>query len=608
MKNFLTTLSLLIILLGFSAFIVINGKSKNVLSVITPTKIGIDFNDDKSIDSSEIICIENIEAFSLEISDEFYNKYSKILNLNRNDMIALGYLAEEYAQKTLEEQKVSFKFSDKVTSECKYASIKINGTDYKLMLQESGFGITGNHIGNTEKFKKNLNNAKKLHLVILNHHSGKFHTLDCPYGNVANDKIIIPQNQLPADTKPCKFCHKKQAKTHKKYKYKKDNNIYAIPNIIQPSLVSSNGNIKIIYTDFTKKLIPDNKCDSTVCKEFIHRINSAQNSIDMAIYGYSEVPAVTSALKNAKLRGVKIRFVYDESSNPEKNYYKDNYIIRNIADFYRSDKSQSSTSSNMLMHNKFVIIDNKAVITGSMNISPSGLSGYDVNDVIIINSKEVAALYRKEFEQMLNGKFHTKKEKLNLPNHFIMGNSELEIYFSPEDKSSTKIIQLIKGAKKYIYVPAFLITHSNIANELILAKKRGIDVRIIIDANSTATKNSKHAILRNNGILLKTENYAGKLHSKTMIIDDEYLITGSMNFSNSGENKNDENLLIIKNSEIAKHHKNFFLYLWTMIPDKYLKINAKPESKDSIGSCTDGVDNNFNGKIDKEEELCKAVF
>lgn len=130
-------------------------------------------------------------------------------------------------------------------------------------------------------------------------------------------------------------------------------------------------------------------------------------------------------------------------------------------------------------------------------------------------------------------------------------------------------------------------------------------MRVILDANSTSTKNSKHKILRSNGIPLKTENYAGKLHSKMIIVDDEYLITGSMNFSNSGENKNDENLLIINDSKIAKLHKDFFLYLWTMIPNKYLKFNARPESKESVGSCSDGVDNNFNGKIDQAEELCK---
>ena len=207
---------------------------------------------------------------------------------------------------------------------------------------------------------------------------------------------------------------------------------------------------------------------------------------------------------------------------------------------------------------------------------------------------------------MLGGKFHTKKEKLNLNNKFMIGDSLVEVYFSPKYHTSTRIIELIKSAKKYIYIPAFLITHTEISNELVAAKNRGVDVRIIIDANSTGTRNSKHALLRKSGILLKTENYAGKLHSKTIIIDDEYLITGSMNFSNSGENKNDENLLVIKNSKIAKAHKAFFLYLWTMIPNKYLKYNAKPESTESIGSCTDGVDNNFNGKIDSQEELCRG--
>ena len=134
-----------------------------------------------------------------------------------------------------------------------------------------------------------------------------------------------------------------------------------------------------------------------------------------------------------------------------------------------------------------------------------------------------------------------------------------------------------------------------------------MDVKIIIDANSTSTQNTKHTVLRQNGIPLKTENYAGKLHSKTMIIDEKYIIMGSMNFSNSGENKNDENMLVITNNKLAKNYSQFFEYLWKMVPDKYLKINAKPESKDSIGSCFDRIDNNFNGKIDSADEGCKKL-
>lgn len=53
------------------------------------------------------------------------------------------------------------------------------------------------------------------------------------------------------------------------------------------------------------------------------------------------------------------------------------------------------------MHNKFVIFDKAKVWTGSMNFSSTGLSGYDVNDIVIVNSKVVADIYEKEFEQML---------------------------------------------------------------------------------------------------------------------------------------------------------------------------------------------------------------
>ena len=605
MQKHLTTLFLIIILITFSLFIKMNSRYKTVLKVFSPVKIAIDLDNNKTVESNETICIDGIEAFSLEMSDEFFNKYSKKYNLTKNDMTALGYLAEEYAQKAIANEKVSVKFTDKITSECRYAKVTVKGIDYKDMLKYSGFGLVNGKIAIPEKFKANLENAKKLHLVILNHHSGKFHTLDCPYGKAAHDSVIIPENQLPKGMKPCKFCHTQKQKTHKKFKLKKDKDIYNIPQIPQPPLTVSDGDLRVYFTDFTKNLIPNNRCETTVCKEFIKLTDNAKETIDIAIYGYDEIPAITSALTRAQKRGVKIRFVYDGNFDSSRDYYKSNQIIANLAESHRSDKTNSQTLSNMIMHNKFIVFDNSTVYTGSMNFSRTGLSSYDVNDIIIIHSKEAANLYTKEFEQMLNGKFHTKKEKLNLPNKFKISTSEVEIYFSPKDKQSARIIELIKNAKNYIYMPAFLITHTKIANALLEAKNRNVDVRVIIDANSTSTRNSKHALLRRNGILLKTENYAGKLHSKMIIIDDKYLITGSMNFSNSGENKNDENMLVIKNTQIAKAHKNFFLYLWTLIPNKYLKFNARSESHDSIGSCTDGVDNNFNGLIDSADPACK---
>ena len=61
----------------------------------------------------------------------------------------------------------------------------------------------------------------------------------------------------------------------------------------------------------------------------------------------------------------------------------------------------------------------------------------------------------------------------------------------------------------------------------------------------------------------------------------------------------------MENPEIAKFYKQFFLYQWNKIPNKWLKYSPRSEGKDSIGSCSDGIDNNYNELIDLEDEGCK---
>ncbi|MBR1620160.1 DUF1669 domain-containing protein [bacterium] len=594
MKKKILTVAFLIFLLTVFIVIIYGYKNKyEVIDILSADKIVLDFNKNGIADNGETVCINEISSFEKEPQNE--NKISKEFKLSYTDKIGLWYLGKEYTQKQLLNKKISYKYI-RENSSCKTAQIKINDIDYGNLLLNSGFGIKNGKIGNIEKFKQNIEISKKLNLVVLNHHSDKYHTLDCEYGKMAHDKIIIPLKQLPKGTRPCHFCHNIK---DKKQKLVAKNQITGT----SPALKLFGGDIALYKFDYTKQLKPNANCSTDVCKLIVNEINNAKENIDIAIYGYDDIPAITSALSRANKKGVVIRFVYDEVPNNAKTFYSGNYIIKNLSNQSTSDKTSSEAGK--IMHNKFWIFDRQKVITGSMNFSKSGLSGYDVNDVVIINSPEIAKLYESEFEQMLKGKFHNAKLKHNLPNKFILATSEIEVYFSPQDKTSKRIVELINSAKNYIYVPTFLITHKDITEALIKAKKKNIDVRIIIDANSVNTRNTKHKLLRESGVLLKAENYAGKLHSKTMIIDDEYLILGSMNFSNSGENKNDENMLVIKNPNFAKNYKQFFLYLWNIIPDKYLKYSPKAESFDSIGSCNDGVDNNFDGKIDSEDDGCK---
>lgn len=581
-SKLISVLIIIGIFIGFTGFEIYRKTDKAVLKIISPTVIEVDLNNNKIFDLGETICIPDLYVFTSDLTKN-QSKLADKLNISAEDALKLGYLSDRFAENILSDKRIKLKYTGEKNQDCKYADILINNTSYRNKLLESELALE-NDIPN-EAFKKQLEKAKKLKLTILNHKSNKYHTLDCKYGLTAHDTVIIPENQIAKDAKPCKFCHITKEKNLKSEKL-----IKTYP------LAISNGSIKMYLTDLTTKLKPDNKCSSLACKEILNQINLSKTSIDIAAYGWDNIPEINNALLSAKSRGVKIRVVYNSSTN---QYYPELKNLIKLAD------AASTDTPKILMHNKFIIFDNSKLVTGSMNFAKTGFSGFNTNCVFFINSTEISKIYKEEFNQMINGKFHQAK---SIVGHrtAVLGSTKVTPLFSPKDKAITNnIIPLINIAQNYIYIPAFIVTHDDFANSLIKAHNRGVNVKLILDATSPAASRSKVKLLRAVGIPVKVENYAGKVHSKSIIIDDKYIIAGSMNFSNSGENKNDENCLIIEDERLARHYRGFFEYLWTKIPDRYLKINPRAEGKTSIGSCTDGIDNNYDGKIDAEDFGCR---
>lgn len=587
MKGFSVTL----LILAFITFLLYQTQKSTdfqVLKVVSPTQIVVDLNKNGVEDDNETIELKKIQSFSTKPS-KTQSELAKKLKISQEDALGLGFLAENFSKETLDGQKVKIKNNILIVDNKNYENLILEkGLALKVPLKSP---LPAN-------FSQNLSNVRKLKLVIFNNKSHKYHKLNCKYGLIAHNSQIIPSMQLPKDAKACKFCFGKHGK-YNKYKHGQKNYKYnyyddVIPDVKSPATVYQSGAIKIFLTDFTRVLKPSNACITPVCKALVQEINLAQSSIDFAIYGYTKIPALQKALENARQRGVKVRFVYD-SDRENKNIYPDtNYLAKIFID-NKHDLAES------LMHDKFFVFDGKTVLTGSANISSTDMSGFNSNVIILINSEKLANVYSQEFEQMYSGKFHKSKSKIRNKEE---GN--IAVYFSPKDRAiTTQIIPLVDSAQKYIYMPAFLITQKGLIDSLINASKRGVAVKLILDATNTHGGASKLKYLRDHGIQVKTENIAGKLHSKSIIIDDMYTIIGSMNFSKSGEGVNDENLLIIKDRGIALFYKTFFQYLWKRIPDKWLKYNARAESPDSIGSCTDGIDNDFDGKIDKADDSCK---
>ena len=353
-----------------------------------------------------------------------------------------------------------------------------------------------------------------------------------------------------------------------------------------------------LYVNLPKDL-PSHQVQSPFGEELIHLIDGAQKEIVFAIYGLREQNDILEALKKAKKRGVLIKGVVDSDSHG-KNYYSHTDTLYALFEI-RSDHKSA------IMHNKFFVFDQKILWSGSSNISDTGTGGYNANAVVVIEDKEVAKAYIKEFKQMFDGKFGRAKTEHSYAN-IRTQTSTISIYFSPKSHTYEKAIRpLIQGAKHSIFVPIFYLTHEDLSSELVKASKRGVDVKVILDASAAQNDYSKHEYLREQGIAVKVENFGGKMHAKSMIVDDRYFIAGSMNFTKAGNDTNDENTLIIDNEALAKSYNAYFSALWHTIPHRFLSYNPSPEGLESGNACFDGIDNDFDGKKDQEDPSCQKT-
>ncbi len=131
----------------------------------------------------------------------------------------------------------------------------------------------------------------------------------------------------------------------------------------------------------------------------VEQINKARNSIDVAVYDFTSRP-LARAIVAAKKRGVKIRIILDRSANdPYKNRYTKYIFLKQNHISVRFARAHRHWNRDGLMHNKFAIIDDKTVITGSANWTASAFVINDEN-VLIINRKDIANVYEKEFSKL----------------------------------------------------------------------------------------------------------------------------------------------------------------------------------------------------------------
>ena len=133
----------------------------------------------------------------------------------------------------------------------------------------------------------------------------------------------------------------------------------------------------------------------------------------------------------------------------------------------------------------------------------------------------------------------------------VLNNTATQVYFSPNGGAAAAIIKEISAARTEILMQAYSFTSTSIAKALIEAHKRGVKVQAILDKSQRSERYSSAAFLANSGIPTFIDAEHAIAHSKIMVMDGTTVITGSYNFTRAAEEKNAENLLIVKSKDLA---------------------------------------------------------
>jgi len=358
-------------------------------------------------------------------------------------------------------------------------------------------------------------------------------------------------------------------------------------------------------------------------QQILDRINQAQSTVDLAVMQF-RLTKMAEALTLAQKRGVKVRVLIDNKYNKtitdytteeiarmnkhDKQAYEElkRYpgdalaMLRQSAIEIKDDTSGGVTKGSGLMHHKFVVVDGKTTIISSGNFTISDMHGHfdnfdsrgnPNNMVVIPDNAQIARTFTDEFNYMWQGLFKSQKPERH-PITIQAGSGTITVHFSPAPRneeiaitSNGIISSYIQQAKKSVHMALFVYSDQKISDTLGSVHDQGVeDIKVLLDPDFFARPYSKaydamgvcpYPGKRNN--LTKVHPWKHPIstvgfpvspigdrgvHSKMAILDGALVITGSHNWSNSGNYLNDETLIFIQNPIVAPHYEREFSRLY----------------------------------------------
>lgn len=142
----------------------------------------------------------------------------------------------------------------------------------------------------------------------------------------------------------------------------------------------------------------------------------------------------------------------------------------------------------------------------------------------------------------------------------VQHNGQIEIGFAPGEGAEKLVLKVIDGARQEVRLIAYSFTSASVVNALVQAKKRGVDVQVVVDQKHNLSDRAGKAVhalstLYHAGIPVRTVSDWPIQHSKVIITDRRNVETGSFNYSASAADRNSENVLVVwDNPDLAKQY------------------------------------------------------
>jgi phosphatidylserine/phosphatidylglycerophosphate/cardiolipin synthase-like enzyme len=141
----------------------------------------------------------------------------------------------------------------------------------------------------------------------------------------------------------------------------------------------------------------------------------------------------------------------------------------------------------------------------------------------------------------------------------------VSVGFSPEGTALQLVRQTLSEAETSVRLMGYSFTSPEVVKGLIAAHRRGVDVKVVLDARGNQSKSSRAAInlLVNAGIPVRLNDRYKIQHDKVIVTDGRNVETGSFNYSRSADRSNSENVLVLRDvPHVAQQYLTHWQSRW----------------------------------------------